>query len=312
MTLDTAAFQRAGLRIQPADFERLVMEAVESALPPRPPSDARDELTEDEQRFLEESGVDLAEFAPRDRGVASPLAQTAADYAALLATALTVPDLASRLGVDDKSDPPATRTTYALRHQGQHVLAHPVVSARRCRPRAGPGPASRRAALGWRASDRGGSLVHAPARRSGRRERAAPLAARLVADRRRCRGCRCPGGGAARGCLSCPCRRPSPTLHASHRRGTSSQPERRCTVSTSVVACIPASGTSSATTARRPHGSITTSALPHMRSRGVLYAADTPGHRWRRFFRRVERSTPIATSPGWLASVWRQTSSCLT
>ena len=100
MTLDTAAFQRAGLSIQPADFERLVMEAVESALPPRPPSDARDELTEDEQRFLEESGVDLAEFAPRDRGVASPLAQTAADYAALLTTALTVPDLASRLGVD--------------------------------------------------------------------------------------------------------------------------------------------------------------------------------------------------------------------
>src|SRR5688572_28885396 len=76
------------------------MEAVESALPPRPPSDARNELTEDEQRFLEESGVDLAEFAPRDRGVALALAQTAADYAALLTTALTVPDLASRLGVD--------------------------------------------------------------------------------------------------------------------------------------------------------------------------------------------------------------------
>jgi excisionase family DNA binding protein len=60
----------------------------------------RDELTEDERRLLEESGVDLAEFAPRDRGVSSPLAQTTADYAALLATALTVPELASRLGVD--------------------------------------------------------------------------------------------------------------------------------------------------------------------------------------------------------------------
>jgi hypothetical protein len=100
VTLDTAPFRRAGLSVEPADFERLVMEAVERALPPRPPVDARNELTEDEQRFLEEAGVDLAEFAHRDRGAASPLAQTAADYAALLATALTVPDLAARLGVD--------------------------------------------------------------------------------------------------------------------------------------------------------------------------------------------------------------------
>ena len=100
MTLDTAPFRRAGLSVEPADFERLVAEAVERVLPRRAPVDARHELTEDEQRFLEESGVDLAEFAPRDRGVYSQLAQTDADYAALLATALTVPDLASRLGVD--------------------------------------------------------------------------------------------------------------------------------------------------------------------------------------------------------------------
>ncbi|HZO28067.1 MAG TPA: DNA-binding protein [Chloroflexota bacterium] len=100
MTLDTAPFRRAGLSVEPADFERLVAEAVERILPSRAPVDARNELTEDEQRFLEESGVDLAEFVPRDRGVSSPLALTAADYAALLATALTVPDLASRLGVD--------------------------------------------------------------------------------------------------------------------------------------------------------------------------------------------------------------------
>jgi hypothetical protein len=57
-------------------------------------------LSENEQRFLESAGVDLAEFAPRDSGAASPLAQTAADYAPLLATALTVPDLAARLRVD--------------------------------------------------------------------------------------------------------------------------------------------------------------------------------------------------------------------
>jgi hypothetical protein len=88
------------LIVEPADFERLVMEAVERALPARPPTDARAELAEDELRFLTEAGVDLADLAPRDRGAASPLALTAADYAALLATALTVPDLAARLGVD--------------------------------------------------------------------------------------------------------------------------------------------------------------------------------------------------------------------
>ncbi len=100
MGLDVAPFRRAGLSVEPADFQRLVMEAVERALPARPPTDARRELAEDELRFLEEAGVDPAELAPRDRGAASPLALTAADYAALLATALTVAELAVRLGVD--------------------------------------------------------------------------------------------------------------------------------------------------------------------------------------------------------------------
>ena len=101
MTLDLAPFRRAGLTVEPADFERLVMAAVARALPPRPPADARHELAEDELRFLEAAGVDPAELAPRDRGVASPLALTAADYAALLATALTVAEAAARLGVDE-------------------------------------------------------------------------------------------------------------------------------------------------------------------------------------------------------------------
>jgi hypothetical protein len=98
--VESARFQRAGLTVEPAEFERLVMEAVERVLPVRPPTDARDELTETELRFLEEAGVDPAELAPRDHGAASPLALTAADYAALLTMAVTVSDLAARLGVD--------------------------------------------------------------------------------------------------------------------------------------------------------------------------------------------------------------------
>jgi excisionase family DNA binding protein len=101
MALDTARFKRAGVTIEAADFERLVAEAIERVLPGRPPVDARAELAEDEIRFLTDAGVDLTDFAPRDRGVGSPLALTAAEYAAILATALTVPELAGRLGVDD-------------------------------------------------------------------------------------------------------------------------------------------------------------------------------------------------------------------
>ena len=101
MVIDRARFQRAGLTLEPTEFERLVVEAVERVLPERPPVDARDELAEDELRFLADAGVDLAELAPRNRGAAAPLALTAAEYAALLATALTVSDLASRLGVDE-------------------------------------------------------------------------------------------------------------------------------------------------------------------------------------------------------------------
>ncbi len=100
MPLDAARFQRAGITIDASDFERLVAEAIDRVLPGRPPVDARSELADEELRFLTAAGVNLADFAPRDRGPASPLALTAAEYAALLATALTVPDLASRLGVD--------------------------------------------------------------------------------------------------------------------------------------------------------------------------------------------------------------------
>lgn len=77
----------------------------------------RARLAEDELRFLDESGVDLAEVSPRDRGPASPLALTAADYAALLATALTIPELASRLGVDERRvrQRPTHHTLYGVK-----------------------------------------------------------------------------------------------------------------------------------------------------------------------------------------------------
>jgi hypothetical protein len=103
MGLDIAPFRRAGLRLSLAEFEQLVMEAVNQLLPEAPAPDTRTELSEAEAAFLQRAGVDLAEFAPRDLGPNNPLARTAAEFAAILATSLTVPELARRLSVDQSS-----------------------------------------------------------------------------------------------------------------------------------------------------------------------------------------------------------------
>ena len=103
MQLDIAPFRRAGLHLSLEEFEQLVMDAVGQVLPDHPATDARPEMTEAEAAFLREAGVDLADFAPRERGANDPLARTAAEYAAILAASLSVPELAARLGVDDSS-----------------------------------------------------------------------------------------------------------------------------------------------------------------------------------------------------------------
>jgi hypothetical protein len=85
------------------EFEQLVMDAVAQVLPERAPIDGRPDMTESEASFLRDAGVDLSDFAPRERGAKSPLARTAAEYAAILAASLSVPELATRLGVDESS-----------------------------------------------------------------------------------------------------------------------------------------------------------------------------------------------------------------
>ena len=103
MQLDIAPFRRAGLDLSLEEFEQLVMDAVAQVLPDHPATDARPELTDAEAAFLDEAGVDLAEFAPREYGPNDPLARTAAEYAAILGASLSVPELAARLRVDDSS-----------------------------------------------------------------------------------------------------------------------------------------------------------------------------------------------------------------
>src|SRR4051794_15379444 len=103
MHLDIAPFRRAGIRLSVQEFEQLVMDAVAQVLPDHPAPDARPEMTEAEAAFLQEASVDLADFASRERGANDPLARTAAEYAAILAASLSVPELAARLGVDENS-----------------------------------------------------------------------------------------------------------------------------------------------------------------------------------------------------------------
>lgn len=86
-----------GLHIDPAGLANAVATAV-AELPGQLPSPApARELSESEAAALRRGGFTLDAAAPRDRDV---LAETAAEHAALLETALTVGEAAGLLGID--------------------------------------------------------------------------------------------------------------------------------------------------------------------------------------------------------------------
>jgi hypothetical protein len=93
----TALFERLGLQVDEDEFEGLVEEALRSFLPERAPRPARADLTQREADALSAAGLT---FDRQAAGADSPLARTAAEFAALLATALTVLQAAARLGVE--------------------------------------------------------------------------------------------------------------------------------------------------------------------------------------------------------------------
>jgi hypothetical protein len=120
MPLDPAPLDRAGLHVALADLEALFQSAIETALPPYQAVDARQNLSSGELSFLRDAGVDLEEFAPLDPGVVAPELHTAALAAGLLATSLSVADVASRLGVDSSRirQRLANHSLYGLRQGG--------------------------------------------------------------------------------------------------------------------------------------------------------------------------------------------------
>ena len=101
MGLSTEPFEKAGLSLTVDDLEHLVMQAAERLLPDQPAVSGRSELSAGEVEFLQRAGVEESDFAPSDRGAASALAQTAGDYAVLLAASLRPAEIADRIGVDE-------------------------------------------------------------------------------------------------------------------------------------------------------------------------------------------------------------------
>lgn len=92
-----AWFERLGLRVAEREFDALVDEALAAFLHERVPGSPRSALGEREAAALEEAGLRLQRSAA---GADSPLVRTAAEYAALVASALTVLQAAERLGVE--------------------------------------------------------------------------------------------------------------------------------------------------------------------------------------------------------------------
>lgn len=96
MGISTAVLERAGLQVDPDEFDRLVADALEVVVPLRPPPDPTTELSGDELALLAAGGM---RFDPLPSGSAHPLARTAAQYAALLGSSLSVAQAAIHLGV---------------------------------------------------------------------------------------------------------------------------------------------------------------------------------------------------------------------
>ncbi len=113
MALTSEALHRAGIELPPHRFEEMVIEAVEE-LKAVHYSDPLRELTPAEVQALRRGGFDLR---PRDLGDADPLARTAAEHAALLATSMSVPEAAQALGVDTSRvrQRLAARTLYGIK-----------------------------------------------------------------------------------------------------------------------------------------------------------------------------------------------------
>jgi hypothetical protein len=115
MALSAERLRSLGVDQSPEAVEALLYRAIERAVDPRPPAKPIHELTRAEAAVLERGGVDLA---PPPADADDPLLATAVEYAALLATALSVDEAATLLGVHPSRvrQRLTARTLYGIRH----------------------------------------------------------------------------------------------------------------------------------------------------------------------------------------------------
>jgi hypothetical protein len=97
VTSSATVLERIGAHVDPSDFDRLVAHALEQIVPVRPLPDPRRELNASDIAVLEQGGFEL-EPLPLDG--THPLIRSAATYAALIASSLSVAQAASRLHVE--------------------------------------------------------------------------------------------------------------------------------------------------------------------------------------------------------------------
>ena len=114
MSISTAALERIGAHVAPADFDRLVAEALEQVVPARPAALPRHELSAADQEVLARGGFDLD---PLPLDAAHPIVRSAAAYTALLGSSLSVAEAAARLRVDGSRvrQRLAERTLYGIK-----------------------------------------------------------------------------------------------------------------------------------------------------------------------------------------------------
>lgn len=98
--LSADLFERAGIRVSPEEFERMVIAAIELVAPRHETSPGRD-LTDDQLAALRRGGIDPTRPSSDSTGPEGPAARGAALYTAILATSLTIPEAAMLLGVDE-------------------------------------------------------------------------------------------------------------------------------------------------------------------------------------------------------------------
>ncbi len=130
MTVTAEDLSRAGIMLDPEEFEALVLEVASSLPSAIEPESPRRELTQEEVGALERGGVSVDVSEPGE----DPLELAAAKYTALLAQSLTVSEAAKMLGVNPSRvrQRLAGRTLYGIRQRSGWRL--PAFQFERGRP----------------------------------------------------------------------------------------------------------------------------------------------------------------------------------